>query len=388
MFPQGSLGSVVRGFDFRMGGKSEPILETVSDLGHESLDLRGPAKVLEDYIAELQDRGLAPNRIANYVKAVKALYKVNGIHINLPYSLPRRTVRRDRAPTPEELLRLLEIADLRERVIISMLALGGFREGTLVKLQYRHVKHDLEAGVIPVHVHVEAEITKGKYHDYDTMLGSEAVEYLKLYLEKRRRGSPDEKMPPEEITDESPLIRDSRSRTPKPIGEKQVYQLIHGLYFKAGLLTPSTGGHDLKVHSIRKFFKTQLMALGVQSDYIDYMMGHTIDTYHDIRSKGVNFLRGIHAGADLRIRPAPRLSPSAQLKVFAKGLGLDPEKFILEGSFAEPHRAFVSPGEMENRQIQILSSAIKEKIKQEVLAELPNLSPHEIHGWSDGAARI
>ena len=34
-----------------------------------------------------------------------------------------------------------------------------------------------------MHVHVEAEITKGKYHDYDAFLGQEAVDYLKAYLE-------------------------------------------------------------------------------------------------------------------------------------------------------------------------------------------------------------
>jgi hypothetical protein len=92
------------------------------------------------------------------------------------YSLSKRVVYEDRAPTPEELQSLLNIGTLRERVIITMLALGGFRIGTLAKLQYRHVKRDLEKGIVPIHVHVEAEITKGKYHDYDTFLGQEAVD--------------------------------------------------------------------------------------------------------------------------------------------------------------------------------------------------------------------
>lgn len=346
------------------------------------------SKALENYVAHLQDRKLAPNRICNYIKAVKALYCANRVRIDLPYSLPRRSTSQYRAPTPEEIQRLLNIADLRESVIIVTLALGGFREGTLPKLRYRHVKHDLEAGIVPLHVHIEAEITKGKYHDYDTYLGSEAVEYLKPYLESRRRGSPDGKIPPEEITDDSPLIRDSRSKVPKPIGEKQIYQLIHNLYFKAGLLKRSvSGGYDLKVHSLRKFFKTQLTALGVQPDYIDYMMGHTIDTYNDVQSKGVEFLRGIYAAANLSIRPKPELSRLDQLKVFARGLGLDPERCIMEGSFAESHRTFVS-GDLEERQITLLSSAIKNAIKQEVLAELQSFESPEIRGWSGGAARI
>ena len=117
-------------------------------------------KALEDYVCELQDNGLSPSRIGNYVRAIRSLYRVNGIDIKLPQSLSRRTVKRDRAPKPEELQHVIDIADLRERVIVSMLALGGFREGTLVKLKYRHVRDDLEKSITPIHIYIEAEITK------------------------------------------------------------------------------------------------------------------------------------------------------------------------------------------------------------------------------------
>lgn len=178
---------------------------------------------------ELQDRGLAPTRVSNYAKAIRSLYRVNGIELKLPYSLSRRSVRKDRAPRPEELQSLIEMADLREKVIISLLSLGGFREGTLVRLQYRHVREDLEKGIIPVHIHVESEITKGKYHDYDTFVGREAVEFLELYLDARRRGLIDRRIQREEITDDSPLMRDHQTKAIRPIGEKQLYKLVHRL---------------------------------------------------------------------------------------------------------------------------------------------------------------
>ena len=60
-----------------------------------------------------------------------------------------------------------------------MLDLGRFREGTLVKLKYRHIRDDLEKGIVSLHVYIEAEITKGKYHDYDTFIGKEAAAYLR-----------------------------------------------------------------------------------------------------------------------------------------------------------------------------------------------------------------
>ena len=57
--------------------------------------------------------------------------------------------------------------------------------------------------------------------------------------------------------------------------------------------------YDLRAHSIRKFFRTQMASLGVDRDYIEYMMGHTISTYHDIKMKGIEYLRGIYLASGL-----------------------------------------------------------------------------------------
>ena len=73
--------------------------------------------------------------------------------------------------TPEELSGVTEIADVKEKTIVNILALSGIGIGTLVKLTYGHVRKDLEAGIVPIHIHVEKEITKGKYQDYDTFIG-------------------------------------------------------------------------------------------------------------------------------------------------------------------------------------------------------------------------
>ena len=148
----------------------------------------------------------------------------------------------------------------------SKLALGGFRIGTLVKLRYRHVKRDLEKQAAPIHVHVEAEITKGKYHDYDTFLNQEAADYLRAYIEIRRKSSPTGKKPAENINDESPLIRDDQCRHPRPVTPGRLHAIIYHLYIKAGLLTSNPLGrrYDLRAHSIRKFYRTQMASLGVE----------------------------------------------------------------------------------------------------------------------------
>ncbi len=148
-------------------------------------------------------------------------------------------------------------------------------------------------------------------------------------------------------------------------------------------------GYDLRVHSLRKFFKTQLLAAGVQQDYVDYMMGHTIDTYHDLKGK-TEFLRGKYAAANLSIEPE-KISVASrvdQLKAFAQGLGLNPEQIINSLAFAEPHRSIV---ESEGAQIQVLSQAIKNVIKQEIMDEIkPTSSVFDADSplYSSGAAEI
>jgi integrase len=325
---------------------------------------------LDEFIGDLQAADLAPGTISNHVKAVKALYRTNGIELVLPYRLPRRVKYSDRAPTPEELTRIMDLADLKEKVIISMLALGGFRLGTLSKLQYRHVKKDLEAGVVPIHVHVEAEITKGKYHDYDTFLGAEAAEYLKVYLETRKKGTRLDKwgLPPEELHDESPLIRDSQTKRVKPVTTGSVHLAIHKLFVKTGLIQKGTRKrYDLRPHSIRKYFRTQLGSLStIPTDYVEYMMGHTISTYNDVKMKGIDFLRNLYASSGLSIKAKSKISKIDQLKLIIEAWGMNPNEILSREALTMPHATLVDP---EREKIEALNQALKQAIIKELQAQ-------------------
>lgn len=363
-----SYTGTVHKYSAWLGHSPDVIIQDVKPEGNipDPVRVQNHVGFLEDYIAELQDEGLSPGRVHCYAKHIKTFYRVNGVKIELTEPLSRRVTYKDRSPTPEELTRILEIATLREKVIVCMLALGGFREETLAKLQYRHVRDDLENNRIPIHVHVEAEITKGKYHDYDAFLGAEAAEYLKLYMEQRRRGSLDGKIPPETLQDNSPLIRDETKRVPSPIGSKQIRKLVHGLYVKAGLLKAPRGRmYDLRVHSLRKYFKTQLLSLGVQPDYVDYMMGHTVDTYHDIQMKGVEFLRGIYAASGLSIRPKTKVSKIDALKEIIRAWGLNPEQILTREALTQGAATVTDAADHENHTLQVLSRTLRDLIRQE-----------------------
>ncbi len=325
--------------------------------------LQNHTKFLNDYLAALQDDGMKPGPVSNYIKAVKTFYRVSGIKIEQTEPLSRRVTYKDRAPTTEEVAKLIDVGNLRERVIVSMTATGGFREGTLSKLKYRHIKEDFEANRIPLHIHVEAEITKGKYGDYDTFLGPEAVMYLRLYLDARRRGT--SYLPSEEITDDTPIIRDeSTAKRIKGITGKQIRKIVHALYQAAGLLKKTLGRlYDLREHSIRKFFKTQLIALGVQSDYVDYMMGHVVDTYNDIQSKGIEFLRNIYNAAGLAIKAKLKVSKIDALKEIIRAWGMNPEQLLTRNALAEG--AITKQEDVTDHQLAVLGQELKRLIKSE-----------------------
>ncbi len=180
------------------------------------------------------------------------------------------------------------------------------------------------------------------------------------------------------IQDESPLIRDCRSKQPRPLNYTSIYRTVHNLYIKAGLISKGVyRRYRIRPHSIRKFFRTQLAALGVDRDYIDYMMGHKVSTYHDIQMKGIEFLRNIYVASGLSIRPKTKLSQIQVLKEIVKSMGynwkINPEQVLIRKALAEPHRTYATPKDREEAYIHELRHSLKDMLQKELL----NIKDHE-----------
>jgi site-specific recombinase XerD len=342
-----------------LGCSPDMIIADVKPVG----SIPDPARVqnhigfVNDYLAWLQDEGLKAGSVVNCIKSVKTFYRVNGVKVELSERLSRRVVYKDRSPTAEELVKVLDVADLRQKVIVSLLALGGFREGTLSKLKYRHVREDIEKNISPLHVDVPIELTKGKYEAYSTFVGAEAEYYLRLYLDDRRKGNSRRK--PEDLTDDSPLIRDEHKVEPQGITPKQIRRIVHGLYVKAGIVQHFEGHYDVRAHSLRKYFKTQLLALGVQPDYVDYWMGHKLNTYHDIDSVGLEKLRSVYSAAGLSIRPKTHVNKIEALKEMIRAMGMNPEAVLTRDALVQ---GATTTQNGEDRQILVLRQQLKELI--------------------------
>ena len=135
--------------------------------------------------------------------------------------------------------------------------------------------------------------------------------------------------------------------------------------FKAGIIEKGEAKrYPVRPHSLRKYFRTQLGAIStIPTDYIDYMMGHTVSTYNDIRMKGIEYLRNLYASSGLSIRPKTKLSKIDKLKMFVESLGLNPDEVLAKDALAMPHRTVIDP---EARKVDVLNETLKHAILKEL----------------------
>jgi hypothetical protein len=135
---------------------------------------------------------------------------------------------------------------------------------------------------------------------------------------------------------------------------------------KAGLIKKRYGRmYDLRVHSIRKFFKTQMLACGTQPDYVDYMMGHTVDTYHDIQSLGIDKLREAYMATGLAIRKKTQVSKIDALKEIIRAWGMNREQVLARDALSDGAITHRNSEDLENHQLQVLRNQLKQLIREE-----------------------
>ncbi len=285
---------------------------------------------IDEYIYWKRQNNSAYRSIQKEIQCIISFFIVNGVKLDLSLGLPGRRTESTIAISMDDIQKLLAVANQRDKAIIGILAVSGLRTSTLARLKYRHVRKELENGVYPVHLAIEPQITKGKYHGYSTFINQEVADCLKEYLDTRRKGT--RRVPAEKITDDSPLIL-CRSSVKKgqirSIEYSQLGTMFARLCFKAGINRLKDGtGYALNNKSFRKFFRTQMSVLGVQKDYIEYMMGHTNDTYLDIRMVGVECLRRVYRISGISLKDEPELDRFRLLKQTIERLDFRPEDVL------------------------------------------------------------
>jgi integrase len=206
------------------------------------------------------------NSVKTYLSGIQSFFMSNDIVLNWKKIIkycPEPVTNNLRSYTKEEIIKLLSLADPRDRCLILLMASTGMRVGAIKTLRKKHLKKLDENNIGILTVYADS-----KRDCYNTPVTPECMAVIDEYLEFRRKQG-------ERITDESFLIRNKfailsrETNRPKPLLESVINKQMKFLLRKAGLpfdeLQPD--------HSLRKFFNTALMNSDVNYSFKELLMG-------------------------------------------------------------------------------------------------------------------
>jgi integrase len=151
----------------------------------------------------------------------------------------------------------------------------GLRISDVVALKCGDIPQQIEKGVCPIQLNVISEKTNILAK---TFIGKEAIDALKAYFEIRKVGSKWHKeIVPEKIVANSPLFRSWTRGLVKPLNRITASHLIRNAFLYIG-------EKRMSAHSLRKKLQTDLEKAGINSNWIDQILGHRLINSRDAYS--------------------------------------------------------------------------------------------------------
>ena len=218
-----------------------------------------PYRVLQDFVIHLQKENRAPKTITTYIGALKGFLIDSDIEISNEKAkqkvvLPQAyEVSSDRAPTRDELRRILLRSKLPTKAAIAMLASSGMRLGELTQLKVSDIR--FEESNSPSKIVLKPSTTKTRKRRM-TFISPEATDLLKEYLGEKASDP---------------------NTTLFPEGSDALYGRIMRAIARTGLKEKSdaeSARYELHPHCLRKYFFSNCMAAGIDRGLVEGFMGH------------------------------------------------------------------------------------------------------------------
>jgi integrase len=230
--------------------------------------------------------------IRNYYKTVKRFCDTQNIELSwkrITSGLGKvKRVANDRAPTLEEIQRLIQYPDRRIKPIVLVMESSGIRIGAWEYLRWKHIRpldrdgrpvdRDLPPGQIAA---AKISVYGGEEEEYFSYITPEAYHSLKEWMDFRAANG-------EDINGESPLMRDifafkygrSSALNPKMILAESVWKIIERGLKEQGIRQPLANGtkrYEFQgAHGFRKYFKTRAEQAGMRPFNIETLMDHSL----------------------------------------------------------------------------------------------------------------
>jgi hypothetical protein len=246
---------------------------------------------LDFHKERVRKKELAAGTLKNYYRAVKLFCEMNDLTLNwkrISKGLPRaKNASNDRAPTIEEIRKLVEYPDRRIKPIVYTMASGGFRLGGWDYLQWKRVYPISNDGNPEEIIAAKLVIYADEPEEYYTFITPEAYYALKDWMEFRASYG-------EKITGESWLMRDLWQTTnmnygakwglatnPKKLQSIAIKRLLDRALWEQGIRHTLPAGkkrHEWKgAHGYRKFYKSRAEQV-MKPANVEVTMGHDLGT--------------------------------------------------------------------------------------------------------------
>jgi integrase len=236
------------------------------------------------YKERVERKEISGATLRNYVKSIKLFCEMNDILIpwkKITRGLPKgRKFADDRAPTIEEIYRLIEYPDRRIKAIVYTMCSSGIRLGAWDYLRWGHIiPIKRENTIVAAKIRVYAEDDE----EYFSFITPEAYYELEKWICYRKNSG-------ETITDKSCIMRniwDTKRgymkgliTAPKKLKSSGVKRLMEDALWTQGLRSKLESGkrrHEFQTdHGFRKWFKTRCELAGMKPINIEKLMNHSI----------------------------------------------------------------------------------------------------------------
>lgn len=296
--------------------------------------LDSPTKIREvedkiiEYIKYLNNtRKLGSATIHLSLFAIFNFYSINRINLDRKYvtkfAPTRRKLHKDTAYSHEQILQLLNSPsiDLKQRVIVLLLASTGMRVGALPSMTISALTK-IQLQDYPSHLY-KIIVYEGEPDQYYCFCTFECAAMIDQYLGYRQRFG-------EVLKPSSPLIREQfdpidtfQVKRPRFLGLDTFRRVIDRVLWSSGLRIRTKKKdrhiHDvMRSHGFRKFTVTQMVKSKLDYNVREYLIGHKhslgLDMHYDRTSEEDRLSEYMKAIDLLTISPENRLRKEVQEK--------------------------------------------------------------------------
>jgi len=279
-----------------------------------------PRKFEESFISFLQgvSKRSSSSTTMSFRDSVKRFLDINRVEtVNWSYInefVPStKKAGQDRAPTSDEIRRMIDVSDLRMKCLVLFLCSSGARIGSVPFLKWR----DVEEVEVEGRKFARVAIYRGEPEEYVTFVTPECWRHWQEY--KRWRENIGEKVTPTThvfVTQGNATTFDPNGVRPASVKtlKNLLGRMLENLKMRTAIAERGAyRNYEFKqAHGFRKFFKTRMEVVGVKPLAIETMMGHSTGVSKSYYKPTIEELAGEYAKAIKELTITGEKQPGAE----------------------------------------------------------------------------